>query len=146
MANENVRGRDLAAPESRMEFDGRMYPLRFDMNAFRIAEDVYADIYHKDKNFAEIAMELTRGRLGAIMAMYYAALASAGAEIEWPGFQARFRLTDIPGVRDRLTELLADSMPDPDPNEKGNGAPGPLTGGDAAPGAASPGTGSGTEG
>ena len=45
MANQkNVRGRDLTAPKQKMEFDGREYTLRFDMNCFRIAEDVLGEM------------------------------------------------------------------------------------------------------
>ena len=137
---QNIRARDLTAPVTKMVFDGQEYPLRFDLNTFRIAEDIYADEFGKDKNFAEIALELTKGRLGAIMAMYYAALKSAGAEIGWAHFQANFRLTDIPGVKERMTQLVADALPDVDPQD-GKADP---TKGDEVPEVSSPGTGSGT--
>ena len=128
-AGHTVRGRELTAPKATMKWRGRECELRFDLNAFRIAEDVYADEYGKDKNFAEIALELTKGRLGAIMAMYYAALVSGGEEISWPSFQAEFQLTDIPGVRERLTQMVADALPEADPG----GDPGPLAKGDEVP-------------
>lgn len=141
MANkQNVRGRDLTAPTQKMEFDGREYTLRFDMNCFRIAEDVYEEQYGKDRNFAEIAIELTKGRLGAVMAVYYAAMISGGAELAWEEFSEKFRLTDIPGVRDKLTVMLSDALPDPEPGDD----KGPLANGAGGPAAASPGTGSGT--
>ena len=140
MSEKNVRGRELAAPQTEMEFDGQMCPLKFDMNCFRIAEDVYEEEYGQDANFAEIAVKLTKGRLGAIMAVSYAALVSGGLNITFPNFQAVFKLTDIPGVRDRMTDLLADALPDPDPDEAN--APDPTK--EAAAGSF-PGAGSGTE-
>lgn len=141
MAKKNVRGRDLTAPTQKMEFDGREYTLRFDMNCFRIAEDVYEEQYNKDRNFAEIGVELVKGRLGAVMAVYYAALVSGGAKLDWAEFAARFRLTDIPGVRDRLTEMLGDALPEPEADAKAA----PLPEGGSAPEGALTGTGSGTE-
>ena len=142
MANnkKQPRGRELRAPTQRMEFNGRMYEVRFDMNAFRIAENVFEEYYHQDVNFAEIALRLTRGKLGAIMAVYYAALVSGGADVSWSDFAQNFKLTDIPGVRDKLTELLADALPDPEP-QAGSGPLAESRG--TSP--ASPGTGSGTE-
>lgn len=140
MANKKqVHGRELRAPEQRMELGGKTYTLRFDMNAFRIAEDVFEERYGQDANFAEIAMKLTRGKLGAIMAVYYAAMISGGADISWEDFSQQFKLTDIPGVRDKLTVMLADSLPDPEPGAgTGDGAP-------LAENGAGPGAGSGTE-
>ena len=114
MALNQIRGRNLSAPTQMMEFDGEKRRLVFDMNCFRIAEDVYEDQYGRDKNFAEIAMELSKGKLGAIMAVYYAGLVSGGLEITWPNFAAVFKLTDIPGVREQLAQLVADALPDPE--------------------------------
>ena len=138
--NRNVRGRDLAAPTQKMEFNGREYALRFDMNCFRIAEDVYEERYGQDLNFAEIAMKLVKGKLGAVMAVYYAAMISGGADLDWDDFAAQFKLTDIPGVRDRLSEMLSDALPDPEPGADGA----PLSNGAEGPAAPSTGTGSGT--
>lgn len=142
MANnkKQPRGRELRAPVQTMEFNGREYKVRFDMNAFRIAEDVFEIYFHQDVNFAEIALRLTKGKLGAIMAVYYAALVSGGAEVTWDEFAHNFKLTDIPGVRDKLTELLADALPDPEP-QAGSGPLAESRG--TSP--TSPGTGSGTE-
>ena len=140
MADMNkVRARDLTAPAQTMEFDGQERTLRFDMNTFRIAEDVYADEYGKDRNFAEIALELTKGRLGAIMAVYYGALVSGGMQLSWEHFSGTFKLTDIPGVKDQLTIMLADALPDPEDS----GAP--LQAGAEAPGSPSHGPGSAAE-
>lgn len=122
-AGHTVRARDISAPRATMQFDGKDYPIRFDLNAFRIAEDVFEEQYHKDANFAEIALQLTKGRLGAIMAMYYAGLISAGADISWERFAGTFRLTDIPGVQERLTELVAEALPDADPDADKQGKP-----------------------
>lgn len=141
MANQkNVRGRDLTAPTQKMEFNGREYALRFDMNCFRIAEDIYEEQYGQDLNFAEIAMKLVKGKLGAVMAVYYAAMISGGADLRWDDFAAQFKLTDIPGVRDRLSEMLSDALPDPEPGDSSA----PLSNGAEGPAAPSTGTGSGT--
>lgn len=135
-----ARGRSLDAPMTSMMFDGQEYPLRFDLNAFRIAEDVYDEEYGKDLNFAQIAAQLGKGRLGAIMAVFYAGMRSAGAEITWANFAAVFQLTDIPGVREKLIEMVADALPDPEGPDKD---PTRTAQGGADPGS-SPGTDSGT--
>lgn len=138
---DDLRGRELTAPAQMMEFDGEMRKLTFDMNAFRIAEDVYENEYHQDKNFAEIAVALSKGKLGAIMAMYYGGLVSGGLEISWANFAALFKLTDIPGVREQLTQLVADALPDPEPGEGAEDNKDPLPGNAGEP---SHGDGSGT--
>ena len=142
-----MKGSNYLAPITEIVMDGTVYQLRFDLNCFRIAEDIYADEYQKEKNFAEIALELTRGRLSAIMAVFYAAIRSAGNALSWQAFCGTFKLTDIPGVKDALIQAVADALPEPDAPvapaapEKGqdptNGKP------ESQP--TSPGTGSGTE-
>lgn len=122
MASE--KGRDLAAPVTEMTVGGQKCPLIFNMEAFRLAEDLYEDVYGKEKNFTEIALELTNGRLRAIMAMYYAAIRAGGTEMSWDAFQRSFRLTDIPGVQEKLTQLLGDALPEPE--KKGGKKAGPL--------------------
>lgn len=138
--SKDVKGRDMAAPITQLTLDGETYPLRIDLNAFRIAEDVYADEYGKDKNFAEISMELTKGRIGAIMAVFYGGIVSAGANITWANFAATFQLTDIPGVRDKLIEMLADALPDAE-----GGGQDPTSPGNGESASGSPGTGSGAQ-
>ena len=138
---DNVRGRELRAPAQTMEFDGEQRKIVFSMETFRIAEDVYEEQYGKDKNFAEIAMDLTKGKIGAVMAVYYAALVVGGLDITWANFAAIFKLTDIPGVKDALIEMTADALPDPEPGEGKEDKKDPLAADAAEP---SPGAGSGT--
>ena len=80
---EKIMARDVSAPRKTFTVNGQEYVLLFDCNALRICEDVYEDHYHRQKNFAEIAEELSRNRIGAIMAILYGALVSGGAELTW---------------------------------------------------------------
>ena len=42
MQNESeIRGVDISRPLDHLEMDGENYPLAFDMNSMRVAEDVY---------------------------------------------------------------------------------------------------------
>lgn len=132
--SKNQRAKDLRAPLTHLEFDGKMYPVKIDLNAFRIAEEIYEDEYHRDKNFAEIAVELSKGRLGAIMAVCYAGLVSGGLDVTWANYASLFKLTDIPGLKDRMAELVADALPDPEGDGKGEG---PLAEDAPSPGAGS---------
>ena len=64
MAEEKqVRGRDIAAPLDTLEVSGKQYKLAFTNETFRLAEDVYEYRYGRAKNFAEIAMDLTRSKI-----------------------------------------------------------------------------------
>lgn len=137
---KDPKGRNLMAPVDTLTLGGETYPLRLDLNAFRIAEDVYADEYGKDKNFAEISLELTKGRIGAIMAVFYGGIVSAGAKITWANFAEVFKLTDIPGVKEKMIEMLADALPDAE-----GGGQDPTSPGNGESAAGSPGTGSGAQ-
>ena len=71
-----IRGVDISRPLDSLEMDGTTYPLAFDMNAMRVAEDVYELQYNRILGFADIIRHLTAGRIGAIMAVLYGALLS----------------------------------------------------------------------
>ena len=91
MAEEKqVRGRDIAAPLDTLEVSGKQYKLAFTNETFRLAEDVYEYRYGRAKNFAEIAMDLTRSKIGAIMAILYDCGSRAGNGDDVGGFHARF--------------------------------------------------------
>ena len=87
MAEEKqVRGRDIAAPLDTLEVSGKQYKLAFTNETFRLAEDVYEYRYGRAKNFAEIAMDLTRSKIGAIMAILYGAIVGKRPGIRGNGY------------------------------------------------------------
>ena len=104
---------------SRLEIDGTEYPLRFDNGAFRVAEDVYELYYGRMLNFAQIAQQLAAGKLGAIMAMMYGAMKSAGADMTWAEFNEKFTLAAIPEVRELLVRNVQDALPEVKGGDKG---------------------------
>lgn len=106
-----VKGRDLAAPADRMTLDGVSYQLKFDMKQARIAEDIYELKYGRSVSYFVIAQHLAQGRLGAIMAVYYAAMISGGADMTWEEFDGKFRLDALPGVKEWLLENVMKSLP-----------------------------------
>lgn len=120
MAEEKqVRGRDIAAP---LEVSGKQYKLAFTNETFRLAEDVYEYRYGRAKNFAEIAMDLTRSKIGAIMAILYGAIVAAAPEtaMTWENFTRDFRITAIPGVADKLMAGVTDALPEADKQDDAN--------------------------
>lgn len=104
--------KDISAPLNHLEIDGKEYRLRFDNGAFRVAEDVYELYYGRMLNFAQIAQQLAAGKLGAIMAMMYGAMQSAGADMSWAEFNEKFSLSSIPGVREMLVKSVQDALPE----------------------------------
>ena len=117
MQNESeIRGVDISRPLDHLEMDGENYPLAFDMNSMRVAEDVYELQYNRIAGFAEIVRHLAAGRIGAIMAILYGALLS-GAKAEgsepmtWGEFTEKFKLTSIPSVKDMLMRNLKNALP-----------------------------------
>ena len=114
----DVKGRDISRPIDQMEFDGQMHDLAFDLNAFRIAEDVYELHYNRNLNFLHIVQHLINGKLSAIMAVLYGALCSGGLNIEWEEFSRKFRLIDVPGVEEKLMENIKKVLPEADEQAK----------------------------
>ena len=41
MQKSEIKARDISRPVDSMELDGETYALAFDLNCFRVAEDVY---------------------------------------------------------------------------------------------------------
>lgn len=106
--------KDISRPVDRMELGGKTHKLAFDLNAFRVAEDVYELEYNRNLNFGKIVEQLADGKIGAVMALMYGALVSGGYEGSWKEFSAAFKLTDIPGVRDLLIENVTKALPETD--------------------------------
>ena len=117
MQNESeIRGVDISKPLDHLEMDGITYPLAFDMNAMRVAEDVYELQYNRILGSADITRHLGAGRIGAIMAILYGALLSGaqakGSEpMTWGEFTEKFKLTSIPSVKDMLMRNLKNALP-----------------------------------
>ncbi len=71
LQESEVMGRDISRPVDAMELGGQTYPLAFDMNCFRVAEDVYELQYGRNLNFGTIVQHMAAGKIGAIMAVLY---------------------------------------------------------------------------
>ena len=109
-----INARDIFKPVDSMELGGETYALAFDLNCFRVAEDVYELQYGRSVNFGNIVRHLATGRIGAIMAVLYGALVSGGNQITWADFAAKFKLIDIPGVKDKLLSNISKALPETD--------------------------------
>ena len=109
-----IKARDISRPTDSMELGGETYTLAFDLNCFRVAEDVYELQYGRNLNFSDIMKQLAAGKIGAIMAILYGALLSGGLAITWADYYKKFKLTDIPGVKDKLLENVSKAMPETD--------------------------------
>ena len=123
--NDNIstmKGRDVAAPVKGITFKGQRYPMKFNNNAARIAEDIYADVYGKDIGYYGIMNEVAVPRHRALMALIYAGIVAGGADVTWEDFDENFRITDVDGVaqavRSGVIQSLPDEDPDADPDEK----------------------------
>lgn len=111
-----IRGVDISRPLDSLEMDGTTYPLAFDMNAMRVAEDVYELQYNRILGFADIIRHLTAGRIGAIMAVLYGALlsgakASNATPMTWGEFAEKFKLTSIPSIKEMLLRNVKNALP-----------------------------------
>lgn len=120
-AQETMRGRDVAAPVQYVAYDGQRYPMKFSNLAARIAEDVYAEKYGRDIGYYAIIGEVAIPKHRAIMAMVYAGIVAAGAEVEWDDFEDKFRLTDIEGISQAIHKGVVQSLPDEDPDTPDDG-------------------------
>lgn len=109
---EQIMARDMSAPKKTIAVNGREYTLVFDCNTLRICEDVYEDHYKRQKNFAAIADELSRNRIGAIMAILYAALISGGAELSWQQYTEWFRLENLSSISEALVAGISEALPE----------------------------------
>lgn len=120
--DKQERGRDLAAPLDTLEVNGKQYKLAFTNETFRLAEDVYEYHYGRSKNFAEIALDLTRSKMGAIMAILYGAIVAATPEtaLTWEDFTRDFRIAALPGVADKLMAGVTDALPVVDKQDDAN--------------------------
>ena len=67
-------------------------------------------------------MDLTRSKIGAIMAILYGAIVAAAPETEmtWEDFTRDFRITAIPGVADKLMAGVTDALPEADKQDDAN--------------------------
>lgn len=113
---ETMRGRDVAAPVQHVVFNGQRYPMKFNNRAARITEDIYADKYGHDIGYYAIINEVAIPKHRAIMAMVYAGIVAAGADVTWEDFEENFRLTDIDGVSQAIHKGVMQSLPDEDPD------------------------------
>lgn len=114
------RGRDIAAPMSTIEFQGKHIPIKFSNRAARIAEDIYAEEFGCDIGYYAILAEVAVPKHRALMAVLYGAVAAAGNPISWQEFDENFHLTDVPGVAAAIRRGTMDSLPQEDPDDAGN--------------------------
>lgn len=114
MQKSEIKARDISRPMDSMELDGHTYALAFDLNCFRVAEDVYELQYGRNLNFADIVQHLAAGKLGAVMAVLYGALLSGGMSITWKDYYDKFKIINIPGVKEKLLENVRKALPEAD--------------------------------
>ena len=118
--NEGIKARDISRPVDSMELDGQNYPLVFDLDAFRIVEDVYELEYGRSLNFGDILLQLAAGKLGAIMAVLYGALRSGGLDVSFAEYKEKFKLNNIPGIEEKLMANVRKAMPEKSEQTKEN--------------------------
>lgn len=115
MENKAIRGRDLMAPVKKIRYNGTEMLLKFDNNAFCIAEDVYSEYYHRERGIYQIMQECAIPKQRAIIAVMYGAMVSGGAEgVPFDDFFDAFKITDIDSVHEMVYDALMKSMPEPD--------------------------------
>ena len=107
-----MRGRDMSAPVEYITLNDTRYQTVYDNQTARLAEDVYEQQYGKDVGYGEILQGIARGKYSAIMALFYAAIVSGGAQLTWEDFDAQFKLDSIEGVREVIARAIQKSLPD----------------------------------
>lgn len=120
LQKEEIKARDISRPVDSMELDGQTYPLVFDLDAFRIVEDVYELEYGRSLNFGDILLQLAAGKIGAIMAVLFGALKSGGLDMTWAEYKEKFKLGNIPGIEEKLMANVRKAMPEKDEKAAGN--------------------------
>lgn len=109
---QEIRARDITAPAKRIFIDGQEYPLVFNNNAARLAENIYEDEYGRDLGYAGIMQELARQKYRAVMAVFYGAMVAGGTDIGWKAFDERFKLDSIDGIREIIAQGITQSLPE----------------------------------
>ena len=107
-----TRGRDMSAPVEFITLNGTQYKTVYNNQTARIAEDVYEQQYGKDVGYGEILKGIAKGKYSAIMALFYAAIISGGAQLSWEDFDAQFKLDSIEGVREVIARAIQKSLPE----------------------------------
>ena len=107
-----MRGRDMSAPVEFITLNGTQYKTVYNNQTARIAEDVYEQQYGKDVGYGEILKGIAKGKYSAIMALFYAAIISGGAQLSWEDFDAQFHLDSIEGVREIIARAVQKTLPD----------------------------------
>ncbi|MBR4081346.1 MAG: hypothetical protein IKK21_06140 [Clostridia bacterium] len=128
MSETIMKGRDVAAPVKQITFMGQRYAMKFNNRAARIAEDIYADQYGADIGYYAIMAEVAMPKHRALMALIYAGIKAAGADVTWEDFDENFRITDVDGVAQAVRHGVIQSLPDEDPdgNPEEKNAPTPT--------------------
>lgn len=116
--NAADRARHVAAPIQYITLKGVKYPAIYNNKTARICEDIYADVYCKDIGYANILVELSRGRYSAIMAMLYAAIVSGGSDMTFQEFDEIFSLDAIDGLKEKVLAGVTASLPQEEENPK----------------------------
>ena len=120
-----TRGRDMSAPVEFITLNGTQYKTVYNNQTARIAEDVYEQQYGKDVGYGEILKGIAKGKYSAIMALFYAAIISGGAQLSWEDFDAQFHLDSIEGVREIIARAVQKTLPDV-PEQEDTESPSPA--------------------
>lgn len=107
------RGRDVAAPERAIIWNGKRYVLTFNNRTARLVEDIYDQHMGRgDLGYYDAMNELAVPKHRALMAFMYAAIVSGGGDVAWEDFEKDFRLDDIEGMAAAIRTAVADSLPE----------------------------------
>ena len=112
------RGRDVAAPERAILWDGRRYPMVFNNRTARIVEDVYEQQFRRgDVGYYDALSELGAPKHRALMAFAYAAIVAGGGDVSWEAFDEGFDLTVFEGMREQIQAAVLQSLPEGAPED-----------------------------
>ena len=111
-----MKGRDISAPVQHVVFNGKRYPMIFNNRAARITEDIYSDVFGRDIGYYGILNEVAVPKHRAIMAVVFAGIVAAGADVTWEDFDENFKLSDVEGVTEAIRKGMIESLPDDDPD------------------------------
>lgn len=116
-----THGRDLSAPKKTIIVHGVPYDLKFNNRAYRIAEDVYSDEYARDAGFMQIVEEAQKGKMRALVALFFAVAKAGGSDIGFEEFEELFDPNTLTANVHTVLAGVSESMPEPEETNRKNG-------------------------